>query len=252
MTDSAVTLENVSLEYDKKRILKSCSFSLKTAEICSLIGPSGSGKTSILRIIAGLLAPTKGIVRIREKVVSSAGKIQIPPNERALSVVFQDLALWPHLTIEQNLAFALKSKKNTFKKSEIKEKISHILEEVGLLKMAKRKTNALSGGEQQRVAIARAIVTEPTLIIMDEPLSNLDLALRQELIARFAVLFKKYNTAALYITHDPWEAQQLSKRVAIVDNGLLVFDDLFSALKNEHTNSFARKVWQYLAVKEAL
>ncbi len=239
-----IALEDVTFCHGKTVILDGVSLEAAAGEVLPLLGPSGSGKSSLLRIIMGLLAPGRGRVRLRGDVVSEAGRITTPPEERNLAVVFQDLALWPHLTVEGNLAFGLRSKR--IARDEKQRRIARLLEDVGLAGMARRYPAQLSGGEQQRVAIARALVLEPDAVLLDEPLSNLDIGLRDDLLDLFSRLFREYQTTAICVTHDPWEARHLGDRVAVLDQGRIVFTGDLDDLDPEHENQFIRLVCRHL------
>ncbi len=213
-------VEHVSVSLDGRKVLSDISFSMRKGEVVALAGPSGSGKTSLLRIILGLLAPSHGVVRIDERVVSTPNCIVMAPDERGVGAVFQDLALWPHLTVEGNLAFSLAI--HGLDKKARGEKIERALAHVGLAGFEKRRPQSLSGGEQQRVALARAFVTEPKLLALDEPLTNLDILSKSEILALLARLLPERAMVTLMVTHDPEEATRVAHRIAFIENGKLV------------------------------
>ncbi len=168
------------------------------------------------------------------------GRSLLPPEERKLAIVFQDLALWPHLTVHGNLAFGLDGKK--VPRGERDDRIASILARVGLSGKERRHPGELSGGERQRVAIARALVLEPRAVLLDEPLSNLDVGLKQELLALFRELLRERGTAALYVTHDPREAQALGERTAVLDGGTIVHLGRLEELSRRLEVPFARRI----------
>ncbi len=198
-------------------VLRNLSLEIDQGEILALLGPSGCGKTTLVRLILGLLAPDAGTIRIDGRMVSGPGRILTPPEERGLAVVFQDLALWPHLTVEGNLGFGLAA--HRVRRRERRRRIAAMLERVGLEGHARKYPGELSGGERQRVAIARALVLEPRAVLFDEPLTHLDVALRRELLEVFRRLLAERGAAALYVTHDPREAVSLGDRIAVLEHG---------------------------------
>jgi iron(III) transport system ATP-binding protein len=159
-------------------------------------------------------------------------------------VVFQDLALWPHLTVQGNLAFGLRSRGVT--RAEEQRRTASVLERVGLGGMERRYPGQLSGGEQQRVAIARALVLEPDAVLLDEPLTNLDVGLREDLLDLFATLFREAGTPAVHVTHDPWEARRLGDRVAVLDGGRIVHSGDLGDLDPDHPSAFVQRIRRHL------
>jgi iron(III) transport system ATP-binding protein len=200
-------LDNVSFEFEKG--------------ILSFLGPSGCGKTTLLRSIAGLEIPDAGAISIAGKVQTSVEDgILVPPYARKIGFVFQNYALWPHMTVYNNVAFGLKLQK--FDKAKIKEKVLASLELVGLQGRENRYPSQLSGGQQQRVALARSLALEPRLILLDEPLSNLDAKLREEMRVEIRRLIKKVGISALYVTHDQEEAFTISDAVIVMEGGRIL------------------------------
>lgn len=196
--------------------LSSIDFSLQKGEILALLGPSGCGKTTLLRCIAGLLEPSAGRILIDGDVVVDE-RFSAVPEKRRLGMVFQDYALWPHMTVAENIAFPLSMR--GMAKSERREKVAWALQVVGLEHLADRSPDTLSGGQQQRIALARAIVAKPRLLLMDEPLSNLDQGLRDSLAIEIRSLIKQLNLTAVFVTHDQHEAFAMADQVAILQQG---------------------------------
>ena len=209
--------------------------------ILSVLGPSGCGKTTLLRSIAGLELPDSGCIYINDKVQTWISKgIHVPPYSREIGFVFQNYALWPHMTTYKNVAFGLNLKK--LSPEETKRRVHTALELVGLHHHDTRYPSQLSGGQQQRVALARSLVLEPQLILLDEPLSNLDAKLREEMRIELRKLIKKVNISALYVTHDQEEAFTISDSVIVMDRGGIVQyaspNEIYNKPANEFVASF--------------
>jgi iron(III) transport system ATP-binding protein len=197
------------------------SFAVPAGEIVVLLGPSGCGKTTTLRCVAGLEHPTGGEISIGGRVVSSPARgILVPPRSRDLGMVFQSYAVWPHMTVRQNVIYPLKHRK--ISRAEATRKVDEVLELVGLSEYADRPVVALSGGQMQRVALARSIVYRPQLLLLDEPLSNLDAKLRLRLRDDLRVILKQTGMTALYVTHDQAEAVVLGDRIGVMRDGKLL------------------------------
>ena len=188
-------------------------------EFISLLGPSGCGKTTTLRLIAGFLRPDAGEIRVDQKVISSPS-ILIPPERRNMSMIFQTYAIWPHMTVFQNVAYGLKLKK--LAGAEIEKKVDRMLRLVHLDMLAGRYPGELSGGQQQRVALARSLVVEPQILLLDEPLSNLDANLREEMRFEIRRLHEEFRITTVYVTHDQAEAMVTSDRIAVMHQGRIV------------------------------
>lgn len=218
--NSAVDTQGLKLNYGNTPILRGIDLSLSKGQTLALLGPSGCGKTTLLRLVAGLLAPSMGRVVIDGEVVADAGAgMFVPPERRGLGMVFQDYALWPHLTIAGNVGFPLEMRR--IGRAERDERVARALDRVGLGGFGARNPGELSGGQQQRVAIARAIVAEPSLVLFDEPLSNLDRELRETMISEIAQLMSGLGLTAIYVTHDQSEAFTLADQVAVMRNGTI-------------------------------
>jgi iron(III) transport system ATP-binding protein len=193
---------------------------LAQGEVVSLLGPSGSGKTTLLRAVAGLEAPHRGTIRIEDRpVFDPASQLELPAEKRNLGLVFQSYALWPHRTVFDNVAYGLKLRKVA--SAEIRSRVETALANLGLGHLGDRLPHQLSGGQQQRVAIARALVYNPPVILMDEPLSNLDAKLREEARAWLRELILKMRLSALVVTHDQNEAMAMSDRILLLNNGVI-------------------------------
>eukprot|EP01030_Chromulinospumella_sphaerica_P034997 gene34997-biopygen28287 len=185
---------------------------LQKGEVVALLGPSGSGKTTLLRAVAGLESPKAGTIAIGERTVFDGSRdFELPAEHRNLGLVFQSYALWPHKTVFENVAYGLKLRK--LGASEIKDKVNDVLKNLGLGHLGERFPHQLSGGQQQRVAIARALVYNPPVILLDEPLSNLDAKLREEARAFLRELIVRMGLSALMVTHDQAEAMAISDRI---------------------------------------
>jgi iron(III) transport system ATP-binding protein len=197
------------------------SLSIQPGEFLTLLGPSGCGKTSTLRSVAGLETPTSGSISIgTQRVFDSAGRIHVPTHARDIAMVFQSYAIWPHMTVGQNVAFPLDVMK--LPADESRRRVAEALDMVGLGALASRSATQLSGGQQQRVAIARALVRRAAVMLLDEPLSNLDAKLREQMRVELRDLLKRVGMTAIYVTHDQEEALMLSDRIALMNAGRLV------------------------------
>lgn len=213
-----LSVENLHLTYGDNPVLKGVSMQLKRGEVVSLLGPSGSGKTTLLRAVAGLEKPTQGSIIIgSNKVYDGTARSEIPAEERNLGLVFQSYALWPHKTVFENVAYPLKLRKVST--VEITQRVQGVLDQLGLGHLGKRHPHQLSGGQQQRVAIGRALVYNPPVILLDEPLSNLDAKLREEARVFLRELIIKLGLSALMVTHDQNEAMAISDRILLLNNG---------------------------------
>jgi iron(III) transport system ATP-binding protein len=215
-----LTVDNLHLTYGTNPILKGVSMVLSRGEVVSLLGPSGSGKTTLLRAVGGLESPHQGVIKIGEKVVfDGAAGTEVPAEARNLGLVFQSYALWPHKTVAENVAFGLKLRR--VPASDLSARVKKALEELSLGHLAERYPHQLSGGQQQRVAIARALVYNPPVILMDEPLSNLDAKLREEARAWLRELIVQMQLSALVVTHDQSESMAMSDRILLLNNGVI-------------------------------
>ena len=213
-----LTVENLHLQYGDNPILKGVTMTLNRGEVVSLLGPSGSGKTTLLRAVAGLEVPHQGSIRIGDKVVfDGSRRIDVPAEARNLGLVFQSYALWPHKTVFDNVAYGLKLR--NVGASDVTARVTTALEQLSLGHLAQRFPHQLSGGQQQRVALARALVYNPPVILLDEPLSNLDAKLREEARAWLRELIVRMQLSALCVTHDQGEALAMSDRILLLNGG---------------------------------
>jgi iron(III) transport system ATP-binding protein len=210
-------VDDIRVSYDGVTVVEGLSFQVNRGEIVSLLGPSGCGKTTALRAVAGFEPVREGEIRIADRVVSTGG-MTLPPEQRAIGMVFQDYALFPHLTISQNIAFGLRNKPAVDRRVQVE----HLLDATGLAGMATRYPHELSGGQQQRVALARALAPRPTLLLMDEPFSNLDVALRERLSTEVRDLLKAEGISGVLVTHDQHEAFAVSDKVGVMHGGRIL------------------------------
>lgn len=214
-------LLHLQKRYGAKLVVDDVTFEVSDGEFLVILGPSGCGKTTTLRLLAGLETPDAGTIAIGGRVMSDpAGGIFVPSNERSIGMVFQSYAIWPHLTVFQNVAYPLKLRHE--RRETIARRVGDVLELVGLTQDAHRSATALSGGQMQRVALARAIVYNPTLLLFDEPLSNLDLKLRERLRVELKQLQVRTGLTSVYVTHDQTEAVELGDRVVVMNKGRVI------------------------------
>ena len=202
--------------------LDGVSLTVEDGEFFTLLGPSGCGKTTLLRCIAGLELPDRGEIRLGERVIfSSSARINVPPNRRGLGMVFQSYAIWPHMDVAENVAYPLtvRTRRKNYPRSEVDRRVGELLDLIQIRHLANRKATMLSGGQQQRLALARALVMEPPVLLLDEPLSNLDSRLREDLRLELMRLQRKLGVTALYVTHDQSEALAMSSAVAVMKDG---------------------------------
>lgn len=215
--EDIIKVEGVAKAYGKHQVHKNLDLAIKKGECFTLLGPSGCGKTVLIRLIAGHEVPDEGKISIDETVVAdSATGEYIPPERRGLGIVFQDYAVWPHMTVYENIAYPLKMEKRP--KEEIDKLVMNMIEIVGMKGLEKRLPSELSGGQQQRVALARALVGDPSVMLLDEPLSNLDANLREEMRFEIKELQRQFGITVMYVTHDQEVALAISDRIAIMDN----------------------------------
>ncbi len=227
----SITLKNINLSYGDTQVINDVSLEIKKGEFFSFLGPSGCGKSTLLRLIAGFEDCQSGQVLLGDQEVSS-----LPPWKREVGMVFQNYALWPHMTIYENVAFGLEEQKTP--KNEIPTLVMEALELVDLQDYAQRRPNQLSGGQQQRVALARTIVVKPKILLLDEPLSNLDAKLRVHMRQELLSLQRKLSLTTIFVTHDQEEANTTSDRIAILKAGVVQQVGAPRTLYNEPDNLF--------------
>jgi iron(III) transport system ATP-binding protein len=211
---AALEVNDLRIRYGDVEAVKGISFTIRPGEFLTLLGPSGCGKTTTLRCIAGLESPSAGTIVLDGKEISGIDR-QVPPEKRGINMVFQSYAVWPHMTVAKNVAYGLKGRP----KEEVAQRVGDVLKLVGLDSFAKRYGTELSGGQQQRVALARAIVTRPKLLLFDEPLSNLDAGLREQMRFELLELQRTVGITSVYVTHDQTEAMSMSDRVVLMREG---------------------------------
>jgi iron(III) transport system ATP-binding protein len=216
---ATVALKKLTKKFGEAAAVDNLDLEIGDGEFVSLLGPSGCGKTTTLRLLAGFLQPDGGEIRVDNQIVSSAS-VLIPPERRKMSMIFQSYAVWPHMTVFQNVAYGLKLKK--LPRAEIAKKVERMLQLVRLDALAGRYPGELSGGQQQRVALARALVVEPQTLLLDEPLSNLDANLREEMRFEIRRLHEEFRITTVYVTHDQAEAMVTSDRIAVMHQGKIV------------------------------
>jgi len=214
MAKVKIEFRDIALAFGKTKVLRDISLAIEPGEFFALLGPSGSGKSTLLRVIAGFARPQTGSVLLDGKDISA-----VPPWKRDIGMVFQNYALWPHMSVHANVAFGLEERR--LPRAAIERKVAAALEMVGLAELAARRPSQLSGGQQQRVALARTIAIEPKVLLLDEPLSNLDAKLRVHMRAELLALQRKLGVTTIFVTHDQEEALSISDRVAVLDAGVI-------------------------------
>jgi iron(III) transport system ATP-binding protein len=200
----------------KENVISSLDLTVNEGEIVALLGKSGSGKSTLLRLIAGLDHPQKGEIHLANQILYDK-KHLLPCEERGIGMVFQDYALFPHLTVEKNIVFGMRGESSIRKK----QKVANLLELTQMKEFQKRYPHELSGGQQQRVALARALASEPKLLLLDEPFSNLDAHLKEDLRKEMAMLLKKSRITTVFVTHDPADCEAIADRVIKMDKGVI-------------------------------
>ena len=237
MHSKSVRLENITKIFkdpqSKQRVLAvdDVSFEIAPGELVTLLGPSGRGKTTVLRMLSGFEPPTSGRIYIEDKDITD-----VPPNKRDTAMVFQSYGLFPHMNVFENVAYGLKLRK--MDRAVIQEKVTRFLDMVGLKDLAKRPPSRLSGGQQQRVALVRSLIVEPSVLLLDEPLSNLDALLREQMRVEIRRLQKSLGITAMYVTHDRVEAMSLSDRIIVMNAGKITQIGTPSEIYRDPINTF--------------
>jgi len=215
----AVTIKSVSKHFSGKPAVANVDLEVAAGEFVALLGPSGCGKTTLLRLLAGFEKLDTGTISIGAREIARAGRSAVPPEERGVGMVFQSHALWPHMTVGENVEYALKIRKVS--PAERQRQVDRALSTVGLAERKDAAPETLSGGQRQRVALARCLAMEPSVVLMDEPLASLDVHLRESMQAEFHRLHRQLGATIVYVTHDQSEAMALADRVAVLDHGRL-------------------------------
>lgn len=231
-----IKLESIHKNFDEVSVIKGVDIEIHDGEFVVFVGPSGSGKSTLLRMIAGLEDISSGLLMIDGEEMND-----VPPSKRELAMVFQSYALYPHMSVFDNLAFGLKLAK--VNKSEIKERVEKVAEVLQIHDYLERLPKQLSGGQRQRVAIGRAIIREPKVFLFDEPLSNLDAALRSDMRVELAELHEKLSATIIYVTHDQIEAMTLADKIVVLNNGLVEQIDTPTELYNNPKTEFVAGFW---------
>ena len=234
-------IKNLTKRYQKNvTVVDRVNIEINENELATIVGPSGCGKTTTLRMIAGFIKPEEGSISINGKeVVNNEKNIFLQPERRGIGMVFQTYAVWPHMNVFNNVAYPLKIRKTDRKI--IKQKTEEVLKIVDLVQYAERYPHELSGGQQQRVALARALVMDPKLLLLDEPLSNLDAALREQMRSEIKEIQKKMQVTIINVTHDQVEAMSMSDKVVVMKKGKLIQMGTPQELYNQPVNSFVAK-----------
>jgi iron(III) transport system ATP-binding protein len=236
-----LVIDDLHLQYGDNLILKGVSLTLSPGEVVALLGASGSGKTTLLRSVAGLESPSRGRITIGDSVLyDGASGVDMPVEKRSLGLVFQSYALWPHRTVFENVAYGLRLRRTSA--ADLDKRVNEALNNLGLRHLADRLPHQLSGGQQQRVAIARALVYNPPVVLMDEPLSNLDAKLREEARAWLRELIVRLHISALVVTHDQTEAMAMSDRILLLNSGRIeqqgTPEEMYSRPQTQFTAEF--------------
>jgi iron(III) transport system ATP-binding protein len=231
MKPAEVRLERISKSYGNQRVVHDVSLRIREGEFFTFLGPSGCGKTTLLRMIAGFVDPDEGSLYLDDQQVN-----QTPPWRRDVGMVFQNYALWPHMTVFENVAFGLRERK--VPRAEVKTRVSKALEQVDLKGTEGRRPSQLSGGQQQRVALARTLVIQPRVLLLDEPLSNLDAKLRVDMRLELLKLQQDIGVTTIYVTHDQEEALAMSNRIAVIHQGQVIQEGAPREIYEQPANDF--------------
>ena len=231
MKPAEVRLQRISKSYGDQRVVRDVSLSIRAGEFFTFLGPSGCGKTTLLRMIAGFVEPDEGSLYLDDQRVN-----QVPPWRREVGMVFQNYALWPHMTVFENVAFGLRERRVS--RAEVKTRVANALAQVDLKGTEDRRPSQLSGGQQQRVALARTLIIQPRVLLLDEPLSNLDAKLRVEMRLELLKLQREIGLTTIYVTHDQEEALAMSNRIAVIHRGQVIQEGVPREIYEQPANDF--------------
>ena len=237
---SIIKLNDIMHSYGDKRVLQQLSLNIDANLLTCLLGGSGSGKTTILRLIAGLEIPQSGLITIANDKVTENKQIIIPPHQRNLGFIFQDIALWPHFTVYKNIAFGLTERKE----ENVKESVFKMLDFFGLQEYAEKYPHQLSGGQQQLVAISRSLVLKPKILLMDEPLANLDVKLKRKILEHIKNLKQNFDLTIVFVTHDHKEAFAIADNIVVLNEGKIQQTGNVEQIKNSE-NEFVKYFIEY-------
>lgn len=235
-----IKLKNISHSYGTNKVLENLDLNIEANKLTCLLGSSGSGKTTILRLIAGLEVPKNGEIIVNNNIYTEKSKIIVSPEKRNIGFVFQDLALWSHFSVYKNIAFGLKERKE----KNVKEKVFEMLNFFGIEEQSNKFPHQLSGGQQQLVAISRSLVLKPKILLMDEPLANLDVKIKRKILEHINNLKQKFNTTIVYVTHDHREAFAISDNIIILKEGKIEDIGTTEQIK-EADNEYVRYFLEY-------
>lgn len=240
---SRVILKGIEKRYDLFTAVHPLDLAIEEGELVTFLGPSGCGKTTMLRMVAGLEIPTAGSIEVGGRILNDVARgIYVPPEKRQIGMVFQSYAVWPHMTVERNIDYPLRIGKVA--KDERERRLRAALEMVRLIGQEKKWPHQLSGGQQQRVALARGLVMEPKVLLLDEPLSNLDAKLRRSMRSEIREIQKKLKMTMLYVTHDRDEAEAISDRMAVMHEGRLAQVGTREEIRNHPANAFVESFFK--------
>ena len=242
-----IELNNITHSYGTKPVLHNLTLNIEANHLTCLLGGSGCGKTTILRLIAGLEISQTGKITIENRTVSDKGQILVPPYLRNVGFIFQDLALWPHFTIYKNIAFGLTERKTDARKgkeTKVKDTVYEMLDFFGLREYAEKYPHQLSGGQKQLVAISRSLVLQPKILLMDEPLANLDVKLKRQILEHIINLKKYFDLTIIYVTHDHKEAFAISDKIVVLNEGIIEATGTVDQIKKSE-NEFIKYFLEY-------
>ena len=235
-----IKLKNITHSYGKNPVLQNLSLNIEAKQLICFLGESGSGKTTILRLIAGLENPQTGEISIENRIVTNKNQSIVPPHQRDIGYIFQDLALWPHFTVYKNIAFGLTERKE----KNVKETVLKMLDFFDLAEHAEKYPHQLSGGQKQLVAISRSLVLKPKILLMDEPLANLDVKLKRKILEYIKILKANFDLTIIYVTHDHKEAFAIADKIVVLDNGEIKEKGTVKEIK-ESKNKFVQYFLEY-------